>query len=745
MPVLGKSQYYSAFSPQAIPGCALWLDAADTTSLTLSGSNVTGWRDKSGTGRTVTISNTCTYTSATPSVNTSIANGSRIVVNTDLRKSVVKDVNIFIVYAWSGFSVAGSSNQFLWGQDIGGGWNRIQFLSYPAATSFAYGLGYQVADPYRVIVSNMATSNRLIYNATFSYLTTNATFAYINGTLSSGVVTEGAAGPETTSSNVVFGAGNTDAGAPIANVEFNEIIILSNAITPAQRQTIEGYLANKWNLRASIPTTHPYKTLAPFARPFIPADISGCALWLDGLDPSGTGIAPAYGSTISRWVDKSGLSNSTSAVSGSITYVSNAVNSRPALSFSNTYFTGTFATAYTGSNIQAFAVGVMNSASGQYARMLSLGQPGSNDYNTTSATYMFLRPGGTSQLQIGRNSSYATVDLDGYDIPFMAQAAHNVTVESIAVNGADPTTQDTGVTAGFNITGYGIGTHTNTTDGSSRWNGYIGEVIYYTTTLSTKQRQQVETYLANKWGLRGSTPSGHYARLAPALSTPFNPLLLSSCAMWLDATDATSLTMSGTNVVRWNDKSGNTRHAVSTGNPQMGTTTTGRPAVVLSGANYFDVSGASTLSGGSSTVFIQASATTNSRNLYNLWNNSRSLTFQLYYNGTNNLFFTANTLFFNSNAMCCIIDDTTSTVCSSFFNGRADNTMTAVAATPNSTFVLGANSGGTNGWIGNIQEMIYYNRALPRAERQQVEGYLAGKWGLMPTLPAAHPYKAATP
>jgi hypothetical protein len=277
------------------------------------------------------------------------------------------------------------------------------------------------------------------------------------------------------------------------------------------------------------------------------------------------------------------------------------------------------------------------------------------------------------------------------------------------------------------------------------WLGNIQEVILYDGALTPGQRQQVETYLTNKWGTRGATPSNHYARLAPALGVAFNPLLLSNCGMWLDAADATSLTMSGTNVVRWNDKSGNTRHAVSTGNPQMGTTTTGRPAVVLSGANYFDVSGASTLSGGSSTVFIQASATTNERNLYNLWGNSRSLTFQLYYNGTDNLFFTSNTVFLNSNAMCCIVDDLSSTVCSSFFNGRANNTITARSVGTNSDFVLGANNGGTNAWIGNIQEMIYYNRALPRTERQIVEGYLAGKWGLRPTLPAGHPYKMSTP
>ena len=38
------------FSPMSIPGCRLWLDADDPYSLTLSGSSVVNWRDKSGNG-----------------------------------------------------------------------------------------------------------------------------------------------------------------------------------------------------------------------------------------------------------------------------------------------------------------------------------------------------------------------------------------------------------------------------------------------------------------------------------------------------------------------------------------------------------------------------------------------------------------------------------------------------------------------------------------------------------------------
>ena len=40
----------SAFTPLAVPGCALWLDGADQTSMTLTQSTIANWRDKSGNG-----------------------------------------------------------------------------------------------------------------------------------------------------------------------------------------------------------------------------------------------------------------------------------------------------------------------------------------------------------------------------------------------------------------------------------------------------------------------------------------------------------------------------------------------------------------------------------------------------------------------------------------------------------------------------------------------------------------------
>ncbi len=42
-------------------------------------------------------------------------------------------------------------------------------------------------------------------------------------------------------------------------------------------------------------------------------------------------------------------------------------------------------------------------------------------------------------------------------------------------------------------------------------------------------------------------------------------------------------------------------------------------------------------------------------------------------------------------------------------------------------------------------EVLAFSRALPEAERQKIEGYLAHKWNLTGVLPGSHPYKRIAP
>ena len=45
----------------------------------------------------------------------------------------------------------------------------------------------------------------------------------------------------------------------------------------------------------------------------------------------------------------------------------------------------------------------------------------------------------------------------------------------------------------------------------------------------------------------------------------------------------------------------------------------------------------------------------------------------------------------------------------------------------------------------DLHELLVVKRAVTQAEREQIEGYLAHKWGLAASLPLAHPYKRGPP
>jgi hypothetical protein len=76
------------------------------------------------------------------------------------------------------------------------------------------------------------------------------------------------------------------------------------------------------------------------------------------------------------------------------------------------------------------------------------------------------------------------------------------------------------------------------------------------------QRQQVEGYLAQKWGLQSLLPVTHpYYTLNNLITYAFEPTQIPTCALWLDASDATSIT--GISLGQWNDKSGNGNNVTS--------------------------------------------------------------------------------------------------------------------------------------------------------------------------------------
>lgn len=242
------SKYFSGFNPLVIPGCALWLDAADPSTLTLSGTNVTAWADKSGNSNNATAQTG----NATYSSNGVVFTGAQM-LQTPL-SAVMTQQSVFFV----GLSASNAASMSV-----------VSIFSANLTTGYAYTLSNNQPQVLRYGGTIVMTGPAITQNIRFLYNTTmtsgGSSFLYANGTqTASNLTTPAISG---TGATVSIGAYYYPAADPGPNGYFtgtlNEIIIFSNVLSTGQRQQVEGYLAWKWGLQNTLPSTHPYKKISP--------------------------------------------------------------------------------------------------------------------------------------------------------------------------------------------------------------------------------------------------------------------------------------------------------------------------------------------------------------------------------------------------------------------------------------------------------------------------------------------------
>ena len=245
-PTLAYAKPY--FLPTDVGGCQLWLDAADASSVQATAGTVSRWNDKSGLGNNTTGTGTITYANSAVSTNGS----SYFSVPVDSRRTTAPNLQVFIVYKWAGYS--GTGNYGLWGDDEGGGWNRLQLLNFSAVPVQSYGLSRgSFNNPNTAAISAMNTTNRIIYHASYNGLGASACFAYVNGNQGANF-TDTSASPQTSITTTFFSVISAN-NLPTA-IDFNEIVMYNTSISITDRNRIEGYLAQKWGLTSQLPPGH---------------------------------------------------------------------------------------------------------------------------------------------------------------------------------------------------------------------------------------------------------------------------------------------------------------------------------------------------------------------------------------------------------------------------------------------------------------------------------------------------------
>jgi len=305
--------------------------------------------------------------------------------------------------------------------------------------------------------------------------------------------------------------------------------------------------------------------------------------------------------------------------------------------------------------------------------------------------------------------------------------------------------------------------------------GNISEILVYDSALSNTDRQNIEGYLAWKWGLQALLPASHpYNNQIHPFLRNFVPTDIPNCVMWFDGADLTSMftnvagttgaTGTGSIIRHWRDKSGSGNNLTNAA--------TGPTLTTSANPRRFDM----VFNGTSS--FLSKTDVVNNSNTYTKFlvfnrNSTTAPNFQRLFaygtttgeqtpndptgfhiqSGSSSVItsFTLNkmipslsfTIATNTYYVATIVAGPTSI--SLFLNGALTptNTMTNMNTNFNATtFRLGTNFIiGNNGyWPGFINEVISYNRQLDVSEYREVEGYLAWKWGIRNSLPTAHPF-----
>ena len=247
---------------------SLWLDAADSSTITGT-SSVSEWRDKSGNGRNATTA------VRFPSLLSNAQNGLSAISFTaaSATKLDTPDFSIapnrqyctFVVVSGAGL-LSSSTFPRIWVAkltgDGGSSPSAYQQGYFGAGASNGSALHIAgAASPLTPEITGISTTSAVLLSGRFGtagLASNNISISANGGTQTSASGRTGVL--STTGIRIGSDVGTTTAAS--WNSWIGEII-LTQDISFAQSQIIEGYLAWKWALQASLPADHPYKTAAP--------------------------------------------------------------------------------------------------------------------------------------------------------------------------------------------------------------------------------------------------------------------------------------------------------------------------------------------------------------------------------------------------------------------------------------------------------------------------------------------------
>ena len=713
------------FTPNQVSGLALWLDSTDDSTIIRTGSNVTQWNDKSGNNRNFAT------TSGTPRY--SPANG----INFSGARLDIMSTSLTVPYT------AGATSLYVVVQVTG------------VTNGFAY----------IFVFGNNSSDTSLRYNGAQTF---NANDVYFNRTWFLNGSTGGTNIPVSVFNNTTLMNGTINfSGTNVLQISssfigryfsgfIQEVLLFNSTLATEQRQQVESYLAWKWSIQRSLPPTHPY-AISPYVAvnqivnipqqlinrtTVFPNQLPNLALWLDAADNNTVILS---GNNVTQWNDKSGNGWNATAFTG--TGIGGATFTNPTYSGNSIVLSGSqFFTTLLSSlipNQSGFAVISYNFSSASKIDIISLRR-------TVVGT------AGIQQIIVNNQQLITTYGANnivtGATLPLNQILLYNHTFSAASNAFLYYNGTQTGSTNGpYTFTGNGtinIGAYDN---GGEAFRGNIYEVILYSNVLTTQQRQQIEGYLMYKWNIKSGLPVSHpaftpnFVPSIPTVITPYiwQPNLYSGLALWIDAADASTVGLSGTNVISVRDK---------TSSAFLFSNATGFTYNITRFNNtypsFYSPIVSSNLLGSNTSISISQPVTTFmvgskiGTGISYIFDGVIDANRIAYYQAAGSLFagsqFGSATPILNTNFIVCAIYNTTNSF--GFVNGTQYATGNVGTRNATTGLTLGKRFVLNEGWDGHICEIVFYNRLLSERERQQMEGYLAWKWGLQINLPSSHPF-----
>jgi hypothetical protein len=238
---------------------ALWLDAADASTITTVSGAVSQWNDKSGNGRNASQATATNRPALT-------ANGQN-----SLNVLTFDGVNDWLLLPDStnpsganAVFAACKPNHVNVGCFIIGRayyWGSWSIISTATGAGVRYTIGRSGIDEAASNVSSLSNNTDKIFTGVYN--NANVQLSVNGGSFTNTSYTQNPTydGRDSTTIGVARNTSN-DIASPLAGPLY-EIIVLHSAPSQSTIDRVQGYLAHKWGLAANLPSDHPYKTAPP--------------------------------------------------------------------------------------------------------------------------------------------------------------------------------------------------------------------------------------------------------------------------------------------------------------------------------------------------------------------------------------------------------------------------------------------------------------------------------------------------